>query len=74
MSVKKVPKVVYDRESDSLCIVLHEGFEEDFIELAPNINLELGKGGTVICIEILKASKLFREEGTDALRFLKTQA
>jgi hypothetical protein len=40
MSAKTIPKVVYDKRSDSLYIVLSEGFEEEFIELAPNVNLE----------------------------------
>ena len=49
------------RESDSLYIVISEGPEEGFIELAPDINLELGKNGKVIGIEILKASKVLRK-------------
>ena len=73
MSAKALPKVVYDRESDSLYIVLAEGFEEGFIELAPNINLELGEGGKIIGIEILAASKLFREESMEALQFIKSR-
>ncbi|MBS7637272.1 DUF2283 domain-containing protein [Candidatus Bathyarchaeota archaeon] len=68
------PKVVYDKQSDSLSIVLYEGFEEGFIELAPNVNLEIGEGGKIIGIEILKASRLFREEGIEALEFIKSKA
>ena len=74
MSVKALPKVVYDKESDSLYIVLSEGFEESFIELAPNISLEIGEGGKIIGIEILMVSKLFKEEGVDAFQFIKSQA
>jgi len=73
VSAKALPKVVYDRESDSLYIVLAEGFEEGFIELAPNINLELGEGGKIIGIEILKARELFREESMEALQFIKSR-
>ncbi len=65
---------MYDKESDSLYIVLTEGFEEGFIELAPDINLELGEGGKIIGIEILKASKLFKEGGIEALQFIERQA
>ncbi|KPV62769.1 MAG: hypothetical protein AOA65_1612 [Candidatus Bathyarchaeota archaeon BA1] len=61
MSAKALPKVVYDKENDSLYIVLAEGFEEGLIELAPNINLELGEGGKIIGIEIFRVSKLFRK-------------
>ena len=73
MSVEPLPKVVYDKESDSLYIVLSEGFEEGFIELAPNISLEMGEGGKIIGIEILGVSKLFREEGVEAFQFIKSQ-
>ena len=72
MSVKALPKVVYDKESDSLYIVLSEGFEESFIELAPNISLEIGEGGKIIGIEILEVSKLFERlvEGMSPLETL----
>ncbi len=58
---EKFPRAHYDRESDSLYIVISKGPEEGFIELAPDINLELGKNGKVIGIEILKASKVLRK-------------
>ena len=58
---EKFPRALYDRESDSLYIVISRGLEEGFIELAPDINLELGKNGKVIGIEILKASKVLRK-------------
>ena len=58
---EKLPRALYDRESDSLYIVISKGPEEGFIELAPDINLELGKNGKVIGIEILKASKVLRK-------------
>jgi len=74
MSAKTLPRVVYDKQSDSLYIVLCEGFEEGFIELAPNVNLEIGEGGKIIGIEILMASRLFKGEGLEALDFLKSRA
>jgi len=74
MSAKILPKVVYDKQSDSLYIVLSEGFEEGFIELAPNVNLEIGEGGKIIGIEILKARQLFKEEAVEALEFIKSKA
>ena len=74
MSAETLPKVVYDKQSDSLYIVLSEGFEEGFIELAPNVNLEIDEGGKIIGIEILKASQLFKEEGQEALEFIKNKA
>jgi uncharacterized protein YuzE len=58
---ERLPKAQYDRESDSLYIMISKGVEEGFIELAPDINLELGKDGKIIGIEILKASKMLRK-------------
>ena len=58
---EKLPRALNDRESDSLYIIISKGPEEGFIELAPDLNLELGKNGKVIGIEILKASKVLRK-------------
>ena len=52
------PKAVYDKKSDSLYLIVAEGSDEGFIELAPNINLEVGQRGKIIGIEILNASKV----------------
>ena len=49
---------MYDDKSDSLYIIVSKGAEEGFIEIAPDINLELGKNGKVIGIEILKAKRV----------------
>jgi uncharacterized protein YuzE len=54
----KLPRTLYDGESDSLYIVLSKGVDEGFIEIAPDINLELGKHGKVIGIEVLKARRV----------------
>jgi uncharacterized protein YuzE len=60
---ERFPKALYDHDSDSLYIIISKGVEEGFIELAPYINLELGKDGKVIGIEILKASRVLRRVG-----------
>lgn len=57
---KKLPKVVYDKESDSLYMVISKGRQEGYIELAPNVNLEIGSGGKIIGLEILQASKILK--------------
>jgi len=57
---KKLPKVVYDKESDSLCMIIGKGRQEGYIELAPNVNLEIGSKGKVIGLEILQASKILK--------------
>ncbi len=51
----------YDKESDSLFIVLREGEEERFEEIVPGINIEFNKRGEIIGVEILKASRFSKE-------------
>ncbi len=58
---ERLPRALYDGESDSLYIIISKGAEEGFIELAPDINLELGKNGKVIGIEILRARRVLRK-------------
>ena len=50
----------YDKESDVFYIGVQEGSEEEFIEVAPGVSVELGEDGKVIGIEILNASKVFQ--------------
>jgi uncharacterized protein YuzE len=50
--------VKYDAISDTLYLLIQEGFEAKFIEVIPGINVELDEGGQLIGIEILKASRL----------------
>jgi len=53
-------KAYYDSEADILYLA-REGVEEEVIELHPGINMEIDKDGQLIGIELLKASKLFRD-------------
>ena len=53
-------KVFYDEEEDILYLG-KEGAEEDTIELSPGVNIELDKSGSLIGIEIFRASKLLKE-------------
>ncbi|MBW2553778.1 MAG: DUF2283 domain-containing protein, partial [Deltaproteobacteria bacterium] len=55
--MSKKPKVNYDSQIDVLYITIHKGKEEEFIEIAPGINVELDEDGKVCGIEILNASK-----------------
>lgn len=50
----------YDAKSDTVYIVAGRGVEEEFVEVAPGVNVELDAKGDVIGIEILKASKFLR--------------
>jgi len=49
-----------DYESDVLYIVARKAMEEEFIEVAPGINVELDDKGQVIGIEIMNASKYLK--------------
>jgi uncharacterized protein YuzE len=53
---KSKPLVRYDRSSDVLYIATRKGIEEEFIEVAPGVNVELDAKGNVVGVEILKAS------------------
>ena len=52
----KKPLVNYDSQEDILYIVAKKGKEEEFVEIAPGINVELDEKGEVIGFEILNAS------------------
>ncbi len=57
---KKNNNIFYDQEADVLAMSLKKGAEEEFVEIAPNVNVELNKKGDVIGIEILEASKTLK--------------
>ena len=54
------PLVNYDSKSDVLYIVARKGKEEEFVEIAPGINVEIDENGKVIGIEILDASRFLK--------------
>jgi len=57
--VKKVKeKIYYDKKSDTLWLLVKSGLEEEVKEVAPGVNIELGKNGELLGIEILNASKI----------------
>ena len=58
--MSRIPLVNYDYESDILYIVAKKAKEEEFVEIAPGINVELDDRGQVIGIEILNASKCLK--------------
>jgi len=53
----KKPKVYFDGDADALYIVAKKGAEEEFVEVAEGVNVELDKHKKVIGIEILNASR-----------------
>ncbi len=58
--IKRKPIVRYDTKIDALYIIAKKGTEEEFVEVAPGVNVELNDQGDVIGIEILNASKVLR--------------
>lgn len=58
---KKINKIIhYDRKADVFYIGIKGGIEEECVEMAPGINIEIGENGEVVGIEILNASKILR--------------
>lgn len=58
--IRKKPVIRYDHKIDALYIIAKKGAEDEFVEIAPGINVELNEQGDVIGIEILNASKVLR--------------
>ena len=56
----KKPNINYDSQKDILYFAVREGVEEEFIEIAPGVNVELDQKGEVIGIEILNASQMLK--------------
>jgi len=58
--MKQSLRSFYDEESDILYIA-REGEEEEFVEIQPNVNVELDKEQQVIGIEIIGASEVLKD-------------
>ena len=56
--IKEKPKVNYDGGNDTLYILMKEGPEEEFIEVADGVVIELDTSKEIIGIEILHASEI----------------
>ena len=52
-------KVIYDEKEDVLFLA-REGQEEEIVELAPGVNVELDGSGNLIGVEVFKASNVFK--------------
>ena len=50
----------YDAKADVIYIVTRKGMEEEFVEIAPGVQVELDRQGRVIGIEILNASTFLK--------------
>jgi len=52
--------VSYDEKEDILYLA-KEGEEEEIVELAPGVNIELDSSGELIGVELFKASMLLKD-------------
>jgi len=53
-------KVSYD-DSEDILYLAKEGEEEETVELAPGVNVELDSSGNLIGVEVFNASILFKD-------------
>ena len=53
-------KVSYDDNEDILYLA-KEGEEEEIVELAPGVNVELDSSGSLIGVEVFNASFVFKD-------------
>ena len=53
-------KVSYDENEDILYLA-KEGEEEEIVELAPGVNVELDSSGSLLGVEVFNASFLFKD-------------
>jgi uncharacterized protein YuzE len=53
-------KIFYDEREDILYLG-KEGKEEEVVEVAPGLNIEMDSSGRVIGIELLRASSLLKD-------------
>ena len=70
--MKKKSLINYDYKSDVLYIAAKKGVEEEFVEIAPGINVELDESGKVIGIEILNASKCLKSIAKPLYKHIQT--
>ena len=53
-------KISYD-DSEDILYLAKEGEEEEIVELAPGVNVELDSSGNLIGVEVFNASLLFKD-------------
>lgn len=61
-------KKIYDKDTDSLMLVLKEGEEDYYEEIAPGINMEFNKAGELIGIEVQNAYRSYNKRETSEFK------
>ena len=56
-------KVEYDRETDTLTITLRDARVKESDEIRPGVIADFGYDGSVVGLEILRASKIVEDAG-----------
>jgi uncharacterized protein YuzE len=67
-------EITYDAEEDVLNIELNQGEYWKSIELPNDIVIDISKDGTILSIEILKASKTFSGDAHKVIEAVKASA
>lgn len=60
MKKKQNNNFSYDEQSDVLYFGVKNGMEEEYVEIAPGINVELDDNHQVIGVEVLNASRVLK--------------
>lgn len=66
-------KVIYDRDSDTLTIILRDGLVEESDEDKEGVILDYDKEGNLISLEVLDASRRVSEPFTVTLEMVTGQ-
>jgi uncharacterized protein YuzE len=66
-------KITYDKETDTMTIVLSEGRIRESDEVRPGVIADFGFQGEVVRFEILSASKVVTQPQAVAYEFLEAE-
>jgi uncharacterized protein YuzE len=64
-------KIVYDRETDTMTIILREARIRESDEIRPGVIADFGYDGEIVRIEILSASKVITQPKAVAYELLE---
>lgn len=67
-------EITYDAEEDVLNIELKQGTHWKSVELPDSIIVDIAKDGTILSIEILRASKRFAGDARKVIEAVKASA
>ena len=65
-------KVIYDKETDTLSLILHTGKVAESDEPRPGLILDYDKAGRLLAVELLDASE--QVEGPQSVEFARAES